>query len=354
MDKYLVVKGITMCHSVLCLTPPHILEALAQRGNAHQKQFATSTLTHTQNLRSHRDSVAVFQNLALKEAGFKSRVIESARMGQDVTGRVVKREGDGPTGDKIVEKAYNFSGNVYDFYWSVFGRNSIDNKGGTLYSTVHFGKNFNNAFWNGERMVYGDGDGQIFKPFTNCLEIVGHELTHGITNATADLVYSGQSGALNESISDVFGCLVKQYTLNQKVRKADWIIGKGLFTKQVKGKGVRDLAEPGSAYNDTVLGKDPCPATMDDYVTTKQDNGGVHINCTIPSHAFYLGSIELGGYAWIKLGEVWYKTLLNKLDKNSNFVDFADSTLQVSRKINGQGSRITKALNRAWKKVKIL
>ncbi len=345
-----------MCHCpIQCVVPPHILTALEQRGSRMLKNFAAETLRCTSKLRAKRHEVAPYQHVALQEPdGVKYRIIENAKQGEEVTGRVVREEGDPPSGDAAVDEAYEYCGDVYDFYYRVFARNSIDNKGGTLFSTVHFGKNFNNAFWNGERMVYGDGDGQIFKRFTSCVEVIGHELTHGITNASAELKYHGQSGALNESISDVFGCLVKQHSLKQRANQADWIIGRGLFMPTVKGIGVRSLAEPGTAFNDPVLGKDPCPATMDGYVNTKQDNGGVHINCTIPSHAFYLAAIQLGGYAWQTLGEVWYNTITQKIGRNTDFEGFAKATMQSCREINGKGTRITKALRKAWRQVKVL
>lgn len=137
-------------------------------------------------------------------------------------------------------------------------------------------------------MVFGDGDGEIFLDFTIPVDVIGHELTHGVTQYTANLTYFGQPGALNESMSDVFGSLIKQYTLGQTAADADWLIGAGLLAPRVTGKALRSMKEPGTAYDDDVLGKDPQPATMDGYVKTGRDNGGVHINSGIPNHAFYL------------------------------------------------------------------
>ena len=163
---------------------------------------------------------------------------------------------------------------------------------------MHYGRGYDNAFWDGTQMVFGDGDGTVFNRFTIAVDVIGHELTHGVTEHTAALVYQGQSGALNESISDVFGSLVKQQALGQDAAAADWLIGAGLFTAQVKGVALRSMKAPGTAYDDPQLGKDPQPATMADYVETTDDNGGVHLNSGIPNHAFYLAATAIGGHAW--------------------------------------------------------
>ncbi len=149
---------------------------------------------------------------------------------------------------------------------------NLDNRGLPLIASVHYDKKYNNAFWNGQQMVFGDGDGVIFNDFTLPLDVIGHELTHGVTGSEANLVYQGQSGALNESISDVFGSMVKQYKNNESVDKADWLIGKGLFTSKVHGTALRSMAAPGTAYDDPILGKDPQPPDMQHYVNTPSDN----------------------------------------------------------------------------------
>ncbi|SQI22331.1 Extracellular minor metalloprotease precursor [Salmonella enterica subsp. arizonae] len=135
-------------------------------------------------------------------------------------------------------------------------------------------------------MVFGDGDGEIFNRFTSSIDVVAHELTHGVTETEAGLIYFGQSGALNESLSDVFGSLVKQFHLQQTAGQADWIIGEGLLAKGINGKGLRSMAAPGTAYDDPLLGKDPQPAHMQNFIKTREDNGGVHLNSGIPNRAF--------------------------------------------------------------------
>src|SRR5262249_49533152 len=152
-----------------------------------------------------------------------------------------------------------------------------------------------NAFWDGRQMIYGDGDGQQFLSFTRSVDVIGHEMTHGVTQHEAGLIYWGQTGALNESLSDVFGSMVKQYVNNQTADQADWLIGQGLFTPLVKGVAIRSLKAPGTAYGvpvpDPVLGKDDQPSHMSNYNHTLQDNGGVHINSGIPNNAFYRAAV---------------------------------------------------------------
>jgi Zn-dependent metalloprotease len=128
-------------------------------------------------------------------------------------------------------------------------------------STVHYDREFDNVFWDGRQMVYGDGDRILFDRFTKCIDVVGHELTHGVTQCTAGLSYNGQSGALNKSMSDVFGSLVKQMAAGQTHDKADWLIGAGLFMPNVSGVALRSMKDPGTAYNDSQLGQDHNPPT---------------------------------------------------------------------------------------------
>jgi len=222
-------------------------------------------------------------------------------------------------------------------------------------ASVHFGNKYDNAFWNGQQMVFGDGDGTLFNRFTVSLDVIGHELTHGVTEHEAGLSYSGQSGALNESISDVFGSLVKQYANKQTAAQSDWLIGAGLLTAGVKGVALRSMKAPGTAYDDPVLGKDPQPATMSGYVHTMADNGGVHTNSGIPNHAFYLGAIAIGGNAWEKAGQVWYETLADPhLKPSANFRTFAKLTGSTADKLFGAGSAEGKAVRDAWHQVGVL
>ncbi|MFZ5882796.1 MAG: M4 family metallopeptidase [Chloroflexota bacterium] len=348
-------------HPMNCIVPPHMLETIAANGTPAQRDMAVQTLVASAEMRGRRLALSEYLAAAMRQAapGGKSRLIYDAKTGVSLPGTLVRQEGDAPTADAAVNEAYDGSGATYDLYKEVYNRDSIDGSGMQLKSTVHYRKGYDNAFWNGEQMVYGDGDedlpekDRLFNRFTISIDIIGHELTHGVTQFEAKLVYSYQPGALNESMSDVFGSLVKQRVRNQTAAQADWIIGEGLFTPNVNGVGIRSMKAPGTAYNDPILGKDPQPGHMKDYVNTTSDNGGVHINSGIPNRAFYVTAMELGGYAWEKAGQIWYVTLRDKLTANSQFQDCANLTYLTAGELFGKGSLEQLAVKKGWADVGI-
>jgi len=351
-------------HPINCIVPPHILKEIATKGTDTQKRLAQDTILASTQLRANRMQQFEFGDVLaasiFKAAGdAKERIIYDCKTGSSLPGTVVRKEGDPPSADPAVNEAYDGSGATWDLYKNIYGRNSIDNNGMRLDSNVHYRVGYDNAFWDGKQMVYGDGDenlpeaDRIFNRFTIAIDVIGHELTHGVTQFEAKLVYSQQPGALNESMSDVFGSLVKQFQKNQSATDADWVIGEGLLTSNVNGVGIRSMKAPGTAYNDPVLGKDPQPAHMKDYVNTISDNGGVHINSGIPNHAFYVTAVELGGYAWEKAGQIWYITLRDKLSSGSNFQNCADLTYATAADLFGAGSLEQQAVKKGWDAVGI-
>jgi Zn-dependent metalloprotease len=346
--------------SIFCILPPHILRAIAQNGTPQQRAAAMQTLATDQTFRAIRAAQRTTTPAPQRRPGVlgvegqKQRTIFDARNTQNLPGTVVRTEGAPPTGDPAADEAYDGLGATYDFFWEIYERNSIDDEGLPLNATVHFGVDYNNAFWDGQRMVFGDGDGDLFNRFTIALDVIGHELTHGVTEDEARLFYFFQPGALNESISDVFGSLVKQRALGQTADQADWLIGAGLFTSNVNGVALRSMKAPGTAYDDPVLGKDPQPAHMRDFVYTYEDNGGVHINSGIPNHAFYLAATRLGGYAWEKAGLIWYETLRDsRLRSTTGFRRFARLTILNAGRLFGEGSPEQQAVRDSWSEVGI-
>ena len=345
--------------AVNCIIPPHMLKNIATKGTESQKVLAISTLKTSEQMRGQRQALAEFTAATFRVAavGGKERIVYDAKNGSSLPGTIARREGEAASTDVAINEAYDGSGVTYDLFKDVYQRNSIDANGMRLDSTVHYRTGYDNAFWDGEQMVYGDGDedqpvsDRLFNRFTIALDVIGHELTHGVTQFEAKLTYSLQPGALNESMSDVFGSLVKQYQLQQTATDADWIIGKGLLTENVNGVGIRSMKAPGTAYDDPVLGKDPQPAHMKDYVNTISDNGGVHINSGIPNHAFYITAVELGGYAWEKAGQIWYVTLKNKLSSGSKFQECGDLTYQTAGELFGEGSIEQQAVKKGWAEV---
>ncbi|MGV9252549.1 M4 family metallopeptidase [Streptomyces sp. NPDC003697] len=342
---------------VFCtIVPPHVLDRLAQQEDPALAGPARRTLERDAFERTHRRLTTVVGAPAVAppvgaEAGRPHRTVHDLRHHTELPGRKVRGEGDKATGDATVNRAYDGLGATFELYLEAFGRDSIDGGGLPLTASVHYGEQYNNAFWNGEQMVFGDGDGEIFLDFTLPIDVIGHELTHGVTQYTANLTYFGQPGALNESLSDVFGSLIKQYALGQTAAEADWLIGAGLLAPRVTGTALRSMKAPGTAYDDDVLGRDPQPATMDDFVRTGRDNGGVHINSGIPNHAFYLTAAALGGNAWERAGRIWYDVLTSgRLKQDALFADFATLTVRAARERFGDGEELD-AVKKAWEQV---
>jgi Zn-dependent metalloprotease len=342
--------GRTVCSFI----PPHIFEHVATHGDAEQRERARVALEIAAQLRGQRSALTELAFAARGVApGEERRTVYDAQNKRTLPGKLVRSEGGAAVKDVAVNEAFDGAGNTYDFYEHVFNRKSVDDRGMRLDSSVHFGAKYSNAQWNGRQMVYGDGDGRLFNRFTSALDVIGHELTHGVTQFTAALDYEDEPGALNEHFSDVFGALVKQYTLKQTATKADWLIGSGLLAKNVKGVAIRSMKSPGTAYDDPVLGKDPQPATMKNFVRTQEDNGGVHINSGIPNHAFYRVATALGGKAWEVAGKVWYRTLTAQLKHNASFADCANATARAARDLYGDGSAAYHAVVQGWAAVGI-
>jgi Zn-dependent metalloprotease len=246
-------------------------------------------------------------------------------------GALISKEQD-PSTD--ANECYAGFGKTYDFYFQFFNRDSINGRGLKLDGFVHFGKGYLNAFWDGSEMVFGDGDGLVFNGFTDELDVIGHELTHGVVQYSSPLDYSFQSGALNESLADVFGIMIKQWGEDpenpQTADQSNWLIGEGIWANGIKGRALRDMKAPGTAYDDERVGSDPQPAHWKDFkrLPLTSDRGGVHINSGIPNYAFYLASTRIGGYSWQTAGPIWYKALNSgKLSGNATFKEFADLTV---------------------------
>jgi Zn-dependent metalloprotease len=325
----------------LGLIPPFMLDEIAKR--------------------AHNDDLSAKANAAPEakaNPGFMPRNNTPGDGGREVydakgwpllPGRKARFEGEKPTGKDDVDNVYDFTGVVRDFYKKEYNRNSIDDNGMKFVSTVDFRllpwKAFNNAFWNGSQMAYGRPDEKSpFKTFM-LLDVTAHEITHGVTQKEANETYKGQSGALNESNSDVFGELIKQYSKHQTADQADWLVGDGIWKDGIKGKALRDMLNPGTAYDDPKIGKDPQPADMAHYKEMTEDNGGVHINSGIPNRAFALFAKAVGGYAWEDPGHVWYAAR-KAAGANPTFASFAYETIEAAKAMNKPD--VVEKLQKAW------
>ncbi|EMA6342387.1 peptidase M4 family protein [Bacillus cytotoxicus] len=250
--------------------------------------------------------------------------------------------------DKAAVDAHVNAGKVYDYYKKTFNRNSFDNKGAKLISAVHVGEAWNNAAWNGVQMVYGDGDGKTFIPLSAGLDVIGHELTHAVTEYTANLVYQNESGALNESISDIMGVMVE---------KKSWDIGADIYTPDIEGDALRSLKDPASIPNPLKPGEGYPDHYSKRYVGP-YDNGGVHINSSINNKAAYLVSeggehygVKVTGVGREATEKIYYHALTKYLTANADFKMMRQAALQSAEDLYGENSKAVQAVDKAYEAV---
>ncbi|TCL76150.1 M4 family metallopeptidase [Rhizobium sp. BK251] len=248
--------------------------------------------------------------------------------------------------DQTARRAFEVTKDVARFYAKCFGRNSVDGKGMSLLSSIHYGVKYNNAFWDGSQMTYGDGDGRIFIDFTGSDDVIAHELTHGVTQFTAALKYTNEPGGLNESISDVFGTIFRQWRAKQEVDAADWLIGAEILGPAARTKGfrcLRDLSDPGGKHC-----LSPQPAHYSQY----KPGSDPHDSSGIPNHAFYLAAKGIGGRSWTTAGKIWYAALTSpKATKGMSFSKFATLTRQAAKTLSSGSSDVYNAVDDAWTQV---
>jgi hypothetical protein len=308
--------------------PPYLLERIAASSHEAAEQCRL-TLARDQELRAGRISPPA--TTPSRAAADVAWVVHTAKNGSTLPGDVVRSAGQPASGDTAADQASDGITATLAMYDEVYSRSSYDGQGAQVVVTVHYERDYDNAFWNGEQLVFGDGDGKVFGSFTRPVDVLGHEFTHAVTQFTAALTYQGQPGALNESVSDCFGMCLKQRLLDQTADQADWLVGAGIFLPGVDARALRDMAHPGTAYDDPTLGKDPQVGDMSDYVDTTDDNGGVHTNSGIPNRAFYLAATAIGGDTWEGAGQVWYAALTGgRVSADTDFAGFAAATIDAA------------------------
>lgn len=252
----------------------------------------------------------------------------------------------GSSTDGTAKRAFVVASAVADFYQKAFGRSSIDNAGMTLISSVHYSVNYNNAFWNGSQMTYGDGDGNIFIDFTKANDVIGHELAHGVTQFTAGFSYTNQAGGLNESMSDVFGSMFRQWRRRQLVTQADWLIGKQIMGPGAIQRGftcLRDMSNPAAAH---------CLAPQPTKFSQYHDGMDPHESSGIPNLAFYKAAMAIGGKSWEKVGKIWYQALTGFAPSpNLRMKVFANRTRALASGLFPADLTIKTAVDKAWNAV---
>jgi hypothetical protein len=321
--------------------PTYLLERLA--ASVDESHPCLRTLSIDQRLRSGRPTTP--RNRLQRQDETPAWTVFTAENGSTLPGAAVRAAGQPASGDVAVDEAYAGIEATLAMLADVYGRSSYDGKGASVSATVHYERNYDNAFWDGTQLVFGDGDGEVFERFTKPVDVLAHELSHALTEHTAGLQYQGQSGALNESVSDVFASCLKQRVLGQDAAGADWLIGEGIFLPGIQGKALRSMSEPGTAYDDPKIGRDPQVGSMDDYVETTDDDGGVHINSGIPNRAFHLAAASIGGSAAEGAGRIWYDALTSgAITATTDFAGFAEAVIAAA-------GEHTDAVADAWQQV---
>lgn len=354
--------GAAMSSSVVrewkpqCFIPPH-LEAKIGGDHSYQKSQKLRQARSEQKVQKAASAINRPADEKVPQFHIYTANNRKSLPGTEINTKKIAKDHDG-------NNAFNGAKQTVEFYKTVYGRNSIDGHGMDVNSTVHYGRHYANAFWNGQQMVYGDGDHE-FLSFTNDLDVIGHEITHGVTDhSAADLVYEGQSGALNESVSDIFGSQIKQYSKNQDVNSADWLVGDFVLKDKPNGakEALRSMTEK-AAYDNAYLGRDTQPKRMGDYHNMPNDEdhdwGGVHDNSGVPNHWFYLLSKNLGEkavvHSWEQPGHIVYEVLTNgSVKPTATFVDFANATVAAATKLYQKNSAEYNATLKAWKLVEVL
>lgn len=353
---------------VQCILPPYISQKLMESPDAKTVELAVKNFNQTFQIRNQRNFLSGLKSHQLDLVNVKAKAQKKAKLnmavytlnhGTDIqTAKLLWKNGKKYQAlDKDARNVVSAGSATWDLYNAIFGRDSVDGKGYLLRHYIHYYRRYDNAMWDGSQMIYGDGDGKTFASFTSDPDIIGHELTHGVTQYESNLEYHNQSGALNESLSDVFGIMVKQRMLNQDVKTSNWLIGENVL----KGAqyALRSMKAPGTAYvNHPVLGTDPQPATFDKFVklpdTENGDWGGVHYNSGIPNFAFYVAAFNMGSYAWEKAGKIWYAAVTgNNLKSSATFADLKAQTIKMAEKIYGVGSNEAKAVKQGWDEAKV-
>lgn len=277
-----------------------------------------------------------------------NRATYSCNNGTTLPGTLKRSEGSANIGDAAVDAAHNNAGSTYNFYKNVFNRDSYDNAGAQLKSSAHYSSNYNNAYWNGTQMVYGDGDGTTFTYLSGALDVVAHELTHAVTERTANLTYANESGALNEAWSDIMGAACESYTGGGSVTSNTWKLGEGIYTPATSGDALRHM-------------NDPALAGDYDYYPTRytgtSDNGGVHTNSGIANLAFYLlsqGGSHPRGKTTVVVPAVtiaharaiFYRALTVYMTSSTNFQGARNATASAATDL--YGATDSAAVQKAW------
>jgi Zn-dependent metalloprotease len=350
------MKGKYGC--VCFAVPKNLLRHLADKSEGAHKQMLLDQIDHSAQLRGARATTSA-KGTAHPERGAKPlhRQIFDAQGQTRLPGALLRHEDNKPAHDQAANQAYDNLGIALAFFSTVFGRDSADGAGMRIDASVHYGFGFANAMWTGEQMIVGDGDGRHTHDIAGSLGIIGHELSHALSQHLIEgglgVVLApdqpprveGEAGALNESFSDVCASMMKQWHAGQDVHQADWLLGEDILAEHA-GHAIRSLKDPGNPKLTW-----PEDDQIKDYKRFKPSQDP-HTASGIGNHAFYLAATELGGHSWETLGLVWLKGY-QKLHARSNYVDAARATSDSAAEVHGKDSKPHQAVRAAWKAVNV-
>lgn len=346
--------------SGVALDRPELVYVVRENGKAYLAWMTRVAFSDAKG--EHLDRIyadAVTGELVTSEALIHSalyRKIYTANNGTSLPGTLLFVEG-GSSSDSVAMAAYNNLGYTYNYYKTKFNRDSIDGAGMQLIATVHYGNRYNNAFWNGSQMVFGDGDGTTFSPFANALDVVAHELAHGVTERTANLTYSSEPGALNEAWSDIYGANVEAYR-DGGITANTWKIGEVCYTPNTAGDALRYMNNPtadgySADYYPERLYPNCTPSSSNDYC-------GVHGNSGIANLAYYLlvaggthprgkTSVSVPAIGMAKAEQIFYRALTTYMTSSTNFQGARNATAQAAADLyGGTSSAEYNAVQKCW------
>jgi Zn-dependent metalloprotease len=335
------------------IIPNDVLEKLSKDAALSEeiRNTAARNLKISKNLRKLRVSTLAFtkamnqgsSSLTAELSLTPAATVYDCKHLQTLPGIPVPNPASSP--DLTASRTYKLTTAVADFYKKVFGRNSINGAGMTMMSSVHFGVDYNNAMWNGAQMIYGDGDNKIFTDFTLGNDVVGHELTHGVTQYTLQLKYSDDAGGLNESLSDCFGSMFRQWQAKQDVTQADWLIGHDIMGPVAVSRGytcLRNMANPADVH---ALAPQPVHYSQ---LTPGMDP---HYTSGPPNLAFCLACKSVGGKSWEIVGQIWYRAMQGRPSPNMKMKDFANRTRKLAIQMYRANPSVATSVDDAWKQV---
>jgi Zn-dependent metalloprotease len=338
--------------------PQKLLKHLGTKSDSVHRELLEAQIDHSSRLRAQRAVQSRDRPAPRPGKQPLHRQVFDAQGRTFLPGMLLRDEDDPPSGDQQANQAYDNLGIAMQFYKDVLGRDSVNGRGMRIDASVHYGFRFANAMWTGEQMIVGDGDGQFVTGLARSLGIIAHEFSHGITQhivkgglgvvhvAGRPPALKGEAGALNESFSDVFASMIKQWHAGQQVEEADWLLGEDILAPHA-GQAIRSLKDPGNTRL-TWSGDDQIKSYRR-YRPTDE----THKASGIANHAFYLAATRLGGKAWETLGAVWFKGF-DRLRARATFLDAAHATVNVAAALHGKGSASHEAVKAAWRTVKVL